>query len=507
MFASQSQSLASLVVTNEQRYRQRINRGFFALLLAHIPFCFATAWYFQTSYMESATIAAFILSVPLWFVWKSPKAESTSVALAVAGMGLSGLLIHLSKGMIEFHFHVFVMLAWSIVFASPMALIAAAAAIAVHHISLFFVLPSSVFNYNAGFGVVVLHAVFVVLETALNAWLAARLVKLIRSQSTMFDDVFKIGAAVEEFGSEFEETARDIHSQSDTLQSTAATSAELSEMIAATAENAKVAQEYGQKANDSVARGMAVIDNLNDKVGQLVHSTSQVNSNIQSSFGEIRSLINFFREIETKTKIINEIVFQTKLLSFNASVEAARAGEHGKGFAVVAEEVGNLAAMSGSAAKEINELLSSGVEKSQTILDQAIQRAQGSVMSIGDEVKASREQVAACRDAFHQIALSVNSSVQRLNEIARANAEQRVGVDRVTQTLSSVAQASERIAGTARDKSDNGRRRMDQMLNEFSERLRAMAKAADAVNDDVGDNHSDHYAEGQENAGSEQQAA
>ncbi len=51
-------------------------------------------------------------------------------------------------------------------------------------------------------------------------------------------------------------------------------------------------------------------------------------------------------DIGDKTKVINDIVFQTKRLSFNASVEAARAGEHGKGFAVVAEEVGNLAQMS-----------------------------------------------------------------------------------------------------------------------------------------------------------------
>jgi len=40
--------------------------------------------------------------------------------------------------------------------------------------------------------------------------------------------------------------------------------------------------------------------------------------------------------INQKTRVINDIVFQTKLLSFNASVEAARAGEHGKGFAVEA---------------------------------------------------------------------------------------------------------------------------------------------------------------------------
>ncbi|RYZ87541.1 MAG: hypothetical protein EOP04_11470 [Proteobacteria bacterium] len=48
--------------------------------------------------------------------------------------------------------------------------------------------------------------------------------------------------------------------------------------------------------------------------------------------------------------IINEIVFKTQLLSINASIEA---GQHGKGFAVPAGEVGNLAQMSGNAAKEI----------------------------------------------------------------------------------------------------------------------------------------------------------
>ena len=68
-------------------------------------------------------------------------------------------------------------------------------------------------------------------------------------------------------------------------------------------------------------------------------------------------------EIGNKTKVINDIVFQTKLLSFNASVEAARAGEHGKGFSVVAEEVGNLAHMSGNSAKEITQLLESSINR------------------------------------------------------------------------------------------------------------------------------------------------
>ncbi|MBC7659266.1 MAG: hypothetical protein H7249_06115 [Chitinophagaceae bacterium] len=50
-------------------------------------------------------------------------------------------------------------------------------------------------------------------------------------------------------------------------------------------------------------------------------------------------MVSVINEIVDKTRVINAIVFQTQLLSFDASVEAARAGERGKGFAVVAEKV------------------------------------------------------------------------------------------------------------------------------------------------------------------------
>ena len=76
-----------------------------------------------------------------------------------------------------------------------------------------------------------------------------------------------------------------------------------------------------------------------EKQSEIVKSTDIINESVEASLRIIDS--------------IQDIAFQTNLLSLNASIEAARAGEAGKGFAVVAEEVGRLAITSKETSEEI----------------------------------------------------------------------------------------------------------------------------------------------------------
>ncbi|MBF0361260.1 MAG: hypothetical protein HQK49_09625 [Oligoflexia bacterium] len=83
-------------------------------------------------------------------------------------------------------------------------------------------------------------------------------------------------------------------------------------------------------------------------------------TNIERSNIELNKIMALMNEIVSKTAMINDIVFETKILSFNASIEAARAGAEGAGFSVVAAEVAHLAQMSGETSSSIETILESG---------------------------------------------------------------------------------------------------------------------------------------------------
>ncbi|MCO4754956.1 MAG: hypothetical protein KC478_10785, partial [Bacteriovoracaceae bacterium] len=194
----------------------------------------------------------------------------------------------------------------------------------------------------------------------------------------------------------------------------------------------------------------------------IAEGNQNIAAEIKRNNEEISKVVELIGEIGEKTKIINDIVFQTKLLSFNASVEAARAGEHGKGFAVVAEEVGSLAAMSGKAALEITDMLDGSIKQVEDIVDTARDKVEVLMAKSQKNVEQGTRTANECENALDEILQNVASVNEMVREIASASAEQSSGVAEVTKAMQELDQTTHQNTAVAQESSAMARQLKDQ---------------------------------------------
>ena len=139
--------------------------------------CALAAWY--DTWLEVIAIGGSTLAVCGGLVYVASGALVTRCAIAAGLMIMTALQIHQGHGMPELHFGVFVLLAFLLVYRDWIPLVVAAALIAVHHLAFDFAQRSGVglwvFASRNGFGVVLIHAAYVVFETGLLAAIAIRL--------------------------------------------------------------------------------------------------------------------------------------------------------------------------------------------------------------------------------------------------------------------------------------------------------------------------------------------
>src|ERR1700753_1834607 len=95
----------------EEKYRAQANRFLIAFLACHLPVYMAVGAYFATGVLTALVLGLLILAGPAALYFYDPAGVGTSLSVAISSMGMSALLIHLGHGMIEFHFHIFTMLA------------------------------------------------------------------------------------------------------------------------------------------------------------------------------------------------------------------------------------------------------------------------------------------------------------------------------------------------------------------------------------------------------------
>lgn len=380
----------------EKSFNKRVHRYALYLFAIHIPVSAFLGWHFGTGLFLGLIVSSLILSGPLAIFLFDSSSKVLPIAVAVAAMSYSALLIHLSLGMIEMHFHIFVSISILIGMASPFAILSAVVTTAVHHLAFFFFLPESIFNYNAGLGIVLIHATFVIIAGIPSFIIAGRYRSFIKAQGIISERLGSVAGSVESQAERISSFAKEIATgssqQAASIEETSASLEEVSSVTKSNAASAQEAKELTSKARLIAEQGSAEVQSMNSAM-----------SDIRESSESIANIL----------KTIDEIAFQTNILALNAAVEAARAGEAGAGFAVVADEVRNLAQRSATAAQETAGKIERAISSSRRGVD------------ISSEVATRLEDI-----------FNINRTLDNLvGDIAQSSAEQNLGLEQISRAV------------------------------------------------------------------------
>ena len=208
--------------------------------------------------------------------------------------------------------------------------------------------------------------------------------------------------------------------QASAIQETASTLEETASMVSQNTENTRMAAGLAQQAKDAASKG------------------SQQNMEMMESMTELKISSDQIAKI---IKVIDDIAFQTNILSLNAAVEAARAGDVGKGFAVVAEEVRNLAQKSAQAAKDTAVIIESNISLSEKGVN-ASQRTNESLKEINTQVQKVSEiisEVAIATEEQNQGIVQINQAMSQMTIVTQSNSTIAEG------NVSAIASLSEQV--------------------------------------------------------------
>ena len=174
---------------------------------------------------------------------------------------------------------------------------------------------------------------------------------------------------------------------------------------------------------------IAKMSQLSNGVTKAVNEGQAMANQTTTAMDEINTQVNLVNEA---IGVIDNIAFQTNILSLNAAVEAATAGEAGKGFAVVAQEVRNLATRSAEAAKEIK-----------AIVERATVKA-----NEGKEIATNMI------EGYKNLNSNISSTMNLISDIENASKEQLLGIEQINDAVNQLDQQTQQNAMIASQSHD-----------------------------------------------------
>ena len=195
------------------------------------------------------------------------------------------------------------------------------------------------------------------------------------------------------------------------LEETAAALEEMTESISHNTQNVVKMSSHAKKVTKSVNEGQTLANETTTAMDEINEQVSAISDAIS---------------------IIDQIAFQTNILSLNAAVEAATAGEAGKGFAVVAGEVRNLANRAAEAANEIKALV------------------ENASMKANDGKKIASKMTAG----YTSLNESISQTINLIDNVTQTSQEQLSGIEQINDAVSLLDQQTQKNASVARQTKD-----------------------------------------------------
>jgi methyl-accepting chemotaxis protein len=190
------------------------------------------------------------------------------------------------------------------------------------------------------------------------------------------------------------------------LEETAAALEEVTSTIISNTENTAKMSQLSNDVHTSAASGEKLANDT-------FHSMESINTEVNA--------------INDAIGVIDQIAFQTNILSLNAAVEAATAGEAGKGFAVVAQEVRNLASRSAEAAKEIKDIVVNATTKA------------------NDGKNIAQNMI----DGYSTLNTNINSQIEIISDVSRASKEQQSAIEQINDAVTELDKTTQQNASAS----------------------------------------------------------